>query len=205
MKNYNEDFFLWLQKASELGPKAPGDLPEELQKDFAKLMFLANIPFREIFGEEPERVCDLLHTVLMPSELYDQNGEPMKVVFVEPDRVFEDPTNHLVTQTPLYAEDADGRRFVFLYCDHRGPAMGEAATVFDAIHEPLRREGIAPEDLPDVYFIFITDYDISGRGQEIMRMDPHLEEEEWRREELSDLGPAISKWHTIFFNPTVLS
>ncbi|MBR1699287.1 MAG: hypothetical protein IJ714_05835 [Bacteroidales bacterium] len=207
MKNYNEDFCRWLAKAKELDPKTASDLPEELQKEFSKLMFLANIPFQDIFGENPNGVCDLLHTVLLPSEVFDREGEPMEVVLVAPDRVFVSPVADLVAQPPLYAEDAEGRRFVFLYCDHHGPALGEAATVFDAIHEPLRQEGVAPEELPDVFFIFITDHDICGRGQQVMRMDPKTEAAELSRQGDGDLppDPAFSKWHTIFFNPTVLS
>lgn len=215
MKNYNEDFFRWMEKVRELNPKGVNDLPTSLQKEFEKLMFLADVPFREIFGDDPAGVCDLLQTILQPTEVFDRNGEPMKVMLVEPDRVFVSPVNQLVAQTPLYAEDTDGRCFVFLYCDYRGPCLGEAAAVFDAIHEPLRAKGISNDELPDVFFVFITDYDLGRCGQRIVRLDreteeadlSHITDEEWRRRgcDPAQTDPAISKWHTIFFNAAALS
>lgn len=215
MKNYNEEFFRWLDRVRELDPKGVNDLPDALQEEFKKLMFLADIPFREIFGDDPEGVCDLLQTVLLPSEVFDRNGEPMKIMLVEPDRVFVSPVNRLVAQAPLYAEDAEGRCFVFLYCDDRGPCLGEAAAVFDAIHEPLREKGVPKDDLPDVYFVFITDYDLGRHGRQVIRLDrkaeeadlSHITDEEWRARgcDPAQPDPVLSKWHTIFFNATIVS
>ena len=209
MRNYNEDFFRWLARVREQGPKSVDDVPEELQKEFEKLMLLAAIPFREIFGSDPQAVTDLLRTILHPSEIFDESGALMKIVFLEPDRVFVGPANRVVAQPPLYAEDSLGRCFVFLYCDHRGPAIGEAAAVFDAIQQTHRDQGAADEDLPDVYFIYLTDYDIGRQGRQIMRLDPREErdlstvsDEAWRAKgcDPAQPDPVMSKWHTIFFN-----
>lgn len=40
---------------------------------------------------------------------------------------------------------------------------------------------------------------------EVRKAAEKVENEEWRRHDPTGLAPAISKWHTIFFNPTALS
>ena len=175
MRNYNAEFLSWLERVKELDPKSHEDLPEELQKEFEKLMFLASIPFLHIYGEDPEALGDLLQVCLTDKEYYGENGEPLKVLMIEEGKTFTSPVNHLVAQPLLYAEDDRGRCFVFLYCDWRGPILGEAAAVFDAIHEVHRQKGVAFDDLPDVYFIYLTDYDLTRQGQQVMRHEPGAE------------------------------
>ena len=73
MRNYNEEFMQWLEQVREIDPKSHEDLPEELQKEFEKLMLLASIPFCHIYGEDPEAMSgqnDWLRTTqwkLIPS------------------------------------------------------------------------------------------------------------------------------------------
>ena len=214
MRNYNEEFLKWLERVKELDPKSHEDLPEELQKEFEKLMFLASIPFLHIYGEDPEALGDLLQVCLTDKEYYGENGEPLKVLMIEEGKTFTSPVNHLVAQPLLYAEDDRGRCFVVLYCDWRGPILGEAAAVFDAIHEVHRQKGVAFDDLPDVYFIYLTDYDLTRQGQQVMRHEPGAEykprkrtREEWKKGgfDPDQPDPNMSKWHTIFFNAAMVS
>lgn len=214
MRNYNEEFLKWLERVKELDPKSHDDLPEELQKEFEKLMLLASIPFCHIYGEDPEAMSELLLVCLTEQEYYAEDGSPLRIVMIEEGKTFTSPVNHLVAQPVLYAEDDRGRCFVFLYCDWRGPVAGEAAVIFDAIHEVHRRNGVAFDDLPDVYFIYLTDYDLTRQGQQIMRMDPAEESAPPKRtrKEWKDGGfdpdqpePNMSKWHTIFFNAAMVS
>lgn len=213
MRNYNEEFMQWLEQVREIDPKSHEDLPEELQKEFEKLMLLASIPFCHIYGEDPEAMSELLMVCLTEKEYYGETGEPLRVVMIEEGKTFTSPLNHLVAQPVLYAEDDRGRSFVFLYCDWRGPILGEAAAIFDAIHEVHRQNGVAFDDLPDVYFIYLTDYDLTRQGQQVMRLDPGEEEKPVRRsrKEWEAQGcdpdqpePNIAKWHTIFFNAAMV-
>lgn len=216
MRNYNEEFFRWLERVREINPKSHEDLPEELQAEFEKLMFLADIPFRHIYGDDPDALSEFLMICLSEKEYYAEDGAPLQIRMIEEGKTFTSPVNHVVAQPVLYAEDDRDRCFVFLYCDWRGPHLGEAAAVFDAIQEANRQKGVADEDLPDVYFIFLTDYDLGRCGQKVIRLEEELgpprdpatvSRKEWtaRNCDPNQPDPAMSKWHTIFFNAAMVS
>ena len=105
MRNYNEEFLKWLERVKELDPKSHDDLPEELQKEFEKLMLLASIPFCHIYGEDPEAMSELLLVCLTEQEYYAEDGSPLRIVMIEEGKTFTSPVNHLVAQPVLYAED----------------------------------------------------------------------------------------------------
>lgn len=215
MRNYNEEFLVWLERVREIDPKSHEDLPEELQNEFEKLMFLASIPFCHIYGEDPEALSEFLMICLSEKEYYGEDGAPLQVRMVEEGKTFTSPVTHRVAQPVLYAEDDRDRRFVFLYCDWRGPHLGEAAVIFDAIHEPYHQRGVPDEDLPDVYFIFLTDYDLGHCGQKVIRLEEEIglprdpasySDEEWIAMgcDPNQPDPAFTKWHTIFFNAAMV-
>ncbi len=194
MINYNEEFFRWLEKIREIDPQSHEDVPEELQNEFEKLMFLADIPFRQIYGTDPEALGEFLLICLSETEYYDEQHAPLKIRMMEEGKTFTSPITGKVAQPVLFAEDNRGRYFAFLYCDWRGPNPGESAAIFDTIHEGARAKGVAEKDLPHVYFIYITDYDLTKSRQQVNRLDGGRDEP----------GAAMSKWHTIFFNAAMV-
>ena len=215
MRNYNEEFLAWLERVREIDPKSHEDLPEDLQAEFEKLMFLASIPFCHIYGEDPDALSEFLLICLSEKDYYAEDGTPLQIRMIEEGKVFVSPVTRRVAQPILYAEDTRGRRFAFLYCDWRGPVVGEAAAVFDSIHTELRGKGVAEEDLPDVFFIFLTDYDLCHCGQKVLRVEEELgpvrtpisfTDEEWIANgcDPNEPDPAVTKWHTIFFNAAMV-
>lgn len=72
---------------------------------------------------------------------------------------------------------------------------------------------MAFDDLPDVYFIYLTDYDLTRQGQQVMRLDTGDEEvpkprsrQEWLEQGVDpdQPEPNVAKWHTIFFNAAMV-
>lgn len=200
MKNYNDDFFRWLEKIRKINPKSEADVPEELQTEFEKLMFLADIPFRHIYGEDPEALSEFLMICLSERDYYADDGRPLTILMVEEGRTYTSPVTHRVAQPVLSARDTLGRYFIFFYCDWRGPEVGTTAAVYDAIQAPFLEQGKSIEERPDVYFIFLTDYDLGHTGRQVLRS-----EEATLQAETEESDPESAKIHFIFFNAAIVS
>lgn len=205
MIDYNERFLEWLETIRPLEPKKPEDIPESLTKEFQKLILLAEIPFRRIYGESPESMEELLRVVLKEEDFLDAKGTPLHVTRVEKEMLFVSPVTGFPASPALYAEDDKGNCYCFFHCDCRGPNVAEQAAVIDMIHGDCRKQGLSPKDFPDVYIIYFTDYDVGRRGQQIYRLEyewEKLSDEEWEA-----LGaapdqpdPVPEKFHTILYN-----
>lgn len=208
MRDYNKAAEAWLERVRALEPRSANDVPEELQQEFVKLMFLSDVFLRDIFGDTREDMEQLLFTCLPERVIYDGAGAPMTVTSYETDRWFKSPVTGVKACAPLYAEDDRNRCFAFQYCDWRGPNIRTGAAIFDTLHEDARRKGLPEKDFPEVYLIYLTDYDLTRSGIPIVSMDwdpdidRHLSDEEWiaRGCDPAQPDPLFEKWHMILFN-----
>lgn len=171
MIDYNDKFLEWQHKMEESGVKSWKDVPRPQLEEYYRLILLADLPFRDTYGTSKEAALELLHLVLGDEEFYDGKGTPLQIVKLDPAALFRSPVNGLVTCPLLYIEDDRNRRFVFNHCDHRGPNVTRQAAAFDAIHEEYHKLGVEPEAFPDVYFIYLSDYDHSRKGETFMNID----------------------------------
>ena len=205
MIDYNQAFLDWLERVRPLDPKKPEDIPDDLTEEFRKLILLAEIPFREVYGESTESMELLLETVLKEEDFYDTQGKPLHVTRLEKDLVLCSPITGFPARPALYAEDDRGRCFAFFHCDRRGVNASESAAVLDTIHTTCRNKGKNPEEFPDVYVIYLTDYDLGRQGKQIYRLEYEWEErtdEEWRARNVDPAqpDPVLEKFHTILYN-----
>ncbi len=207
MIDYNEKFLQWLENAEEQGVRKWEDVPRALQEEYYRLLLLADIPFRDIYGTSPEAMQCLLKIVLSEKEYFDETGRPPEIVKLDPAPKFLSPVNGLVTCPLLYAEDDRGRCFVFYHCDHKGPNVTRQAVVFDAIHDEYHKLGVEPDAFPDVFCVYLSDYDLSRRGEEVVRIDfeenlCHHTDSDWIEAGCNpdQPDPVMSKLHTVLCN-----
>ena len=210
MTDYNQQFLDWLEKVHRLDVQTVNDLPGDLVEEFTKLLLLADIPFRETYGDSPEGVADLLHMLLREEEFYNQNGEPLHIVSIETGRVFISPVNGLHAHPILFAEDDRNRCFAFQICDHRGPNVSRMAAIFDDLHDSCRKEGMQPEAFPELYMIYFSDCDLIGEGKPIGRIEfPQVTRtpEEWSEAgcDPDEPEPVMAKLHLIHCDVTQMT
>ena len=211
MIDYDKEFLKWCDAAKALHPKSADDVPEKLQKEFQKLMYLSPFLLREIFGSDPEAMRQLLYTCLSEKEYFDETGKPLTVKKVETDRTFHNPITGVKVGVPLYAEDDRHRCIAIQHCDWWGPNVRADAAIFDTLHYACREKGLPETEFPEVYIIHLTDYDLSRQGEPILRLD-HFEDEmkeltpeEWRVRgcDPDEPEPLMAKFHIILFNATM--
>lgn len=204
MIDYNERFENWVAKAKADNKHAMKDFSEEEANEFMHLLLLAEIPFRETYGGSPEQLQKLLRHLLREEDYHDEKGQPLRIAGIDSKPRFQSPVNGIVTYPLTYAEDERGRRFVFYHCDYRGPNVTQQAAAFDAIHEEYHKLGVEPNEFPEIFFIYLSDYDLSRKGQFIIRIDflediePHTDRE-WIEAgcDPNQPDPVMSKLHII--------
>ena len=204
MIDYNEKFLQWLKNAEEQGIHKWEDVPRSLQEEYYRLTLLADLPFRDTYGTSKDAARDLLHHVLGNEEFFDESGTPLQIIKLDPAPKFQSPVNGIVTCPLLYIEDERDRRFVFYHCDHRGPNVTRQAAAFDAIHEKYHKLGVEPDAFPEVYFIYLSDYDLSRKGEPFVNIDfPENSrlpsDQEWRDAgcDPNQPDPVMNKLHII--------